>query len=159
MPTAAIRRDLRCRIAAVIAACCLWAASPAAHAQEVVTAPQAWAMAEDGGLVIVDVRTHPEWLETGTAPGAHRISLYDNWGVPNEEFLDKVLAAVGGEHDRPVALICASGARSAYAAGVLREAGFTSVVNISEGMVGNGEAVGWLSRALPVEDCGECPPG
>jgi len=135
---------------------------PPAGAQEpetaLVTAHQAWDLAQEGDLVIVDVRTQGEWRETGVAPGAVRISLYSNWAIPNLDFADEVLAALGGDHDRPVALICATGGRSSYAAGMLRQAGFSHVADVAEGMVGSNAGVGWLSRALPVEDCGDCPP-
>ena len=86
---------------------------------EHVTASRAWDLAEQGGLVIVDVRTQGEWRQTGVAPGAARISLYSNWAIPNLDFAEEVLAALGGDHDRPVALVCATGGRSSYAAGML----------------------------------------
>ena len=123
-----------------------------------VTATRAWDLAEQGGLVIVDVRTQGEWRQTGVAPGAARISLYSNWAVPNDDFVATVLQALGGDRDRPVALICATGGRSSYAANLLRREGFSHVADIDEGMVGSDAGIGWLSRALPVEDCGACPP-
>ncbi|MDA1071874.1 MAG: rhodanese-like domain-containing protein [Proteobacteria bacterium] len=125
---------------------------------EHVTASRAWDLAEQGGLVIVDVRTQGEWRQTGVAPGAARISLYSNWAVPNDDFVATVLQALGGDRDRPVALICATGGRSSYAANLLRREGFSHVADIGEGMVGSDAGIGWLSRALPIEDCGACPP-
>ena len=135
-------------------------AAPATQGQELaeITANQAWDLEQEGGLVIVDVRTQGEWRQTGVAPDAARISLYSNWGVPNFDFAEKVLAALDGDRDRPVALICATGGRSSFAAQMLREEGFTHVADISEGMLGSETGVGWLSRALPLEDCGDCAP-
>lgn len=131
---------------------------PSAFAQEVevVSAQRAWELSQQGDLVIVDVRTPGEWRQTGTVPGTVRISLYSNWGVPNFDFADDVLAALDGDRDRPVALICATGGRSSYAADALRDAGFTHVADIAEGMLGSKDGVGWLSRALPIADCGDC---
>lgn len=132
----------------------------AARADEplVIDATQAWAGVKSHDLLIVDVRTRNEWRQTGTPPGAARISLYDSWGTPTEDFVDLVLAAAGGDRDRPVALICATGGRSAYAAVMLQRAGFSHVADIGEGMVGNDRGMGWLSDALPIEDCVDCAP-
>jgi phage shock protein E len=71
-----------------------------------------------GGARIVDVRT-PEEFEDGAYPGAVNIPL-------------AVLPARMGElapADKPVLLYCASGARSAQAARLLKQAGFTDVTN------------------------------
>jgi len=134
---------------------------PPAGAQEpetaLITAHQAWDLAQEGDLVIVDVRTQGEWRETGVAPGAVRISLYSNWAIPNLDFAEEVLAALGGDHDRPVALICAAGVRSDRAEKILTAAGFTNLQNVSEGMLGRPDAgPGWLNRGLPVTPCPEC---
>lgn len=145
-------------VLAMVAA--LAASPPRAQGAEPVpvTAHRAWDLAQEGDLVIVDVRTDGEWRQTGVVPGAARISLYSNWGVPNLDFAEQVLAALGGDPDRPVALICATGGRSSYAANLLHNEGFSHVAEIAEGMVGSSAGVGWLSRALPIEDCGDCPP-
>lgn len=166
-----LRANLVCRVlgqgvscAPVLLVLALVAGLPGApaHTQqpgpETVTATRAWDLAEKDGLVIVDVRTQGEWRQTGVAPGAARISLYSNWAVPNDDFVATVLDALGGDRDRHVALICATGGRSSYAANLLRREGFSHVADIGEGMVGSDAGIGWLSRALPVEDCGACPP-
>lgn len=133
---------------------------PPALAQDgqtgVLSAQRAWELSQRGDLVIVDVRTPVEWRQTGVVPGTVRISLYSNWGVPNFDFAEDVLAALGGDAARPVALICATGGRSSFAAGLLRDAGFTDVADIAEGMLGSEDGLGWLSRALPVAYCGDC---
>lgn len=146
----------------VVLALLVFLACGRAQAQEAevatISAHEAWDLAQQDRIVIVDVRTQGEWRETGTAPGAVRISLYNNWGVPNFSFADEVLAALGGDPDRPVALICATGGRSSYAAGELHDAGLTHVADISEGMLGSKDGLGWMSRALPIADCGDCEP-
>jgi rhodanese-related sulfurtransferase len=38
----------------------------------------------------------------------------------------------------------------------LREAGFTQVYNIKEGMMGSSAGPGWIARGLPLEACGGC---
>ena len=121
-----------------------------------ISGHEAWELLQDAELVIVDVRTQTEWRETGVAPGAARISFYNIWAVPNDAFVEEVLAALDGDRDRPVALICATGGRSSKAARQLRESGFSHVADIAEGMQGSQAGIGWLSRALPIEHCGDC---
>ncbi len=70
------------------------------------------------GARIVDVRTPAEFAD-GSYPGAVNIPL-------------SVLAARMNElepKDAPIVLYCASGARSGQGARLLRQAGFTDVIN------------------------------
>jgi phage shock protein E len=70
------------------------------------------------GARIVDVRTPDEFAD-GAYPGAVNIPL-------------AALQARLGElepKDKPIVLYCASGARSAQAARILKQAGFTDAVN------------------------------
>jgi phage shock protein E len=71
----------------------------------------------DAGAQIVDVRS-PGEFHSGAYPGARNI--------PVQELASRV-----GELDpgRPIVVYCASGARSAAAAGLLKKAGFADVVN------------------------------
>ncbi len=111
--------------------------------------PDAWAEAESGRVVIIDIRNSPEWAWTGVARGAARASW---WQVPGGNgFLDDVLAIVGNQRSRAIALICARGVRSSAAAAFLRANGFTNVRDIGEGMLGSAAGPGWLARELPVE--------
>ncbi|AXE66240.1 hypothetical protein BBF93_04025 [Hyphomonas sp. CACIAM 19H1] len=93
-----------------------------------------------GEITLIDVRTPQEWRQTGTAPGAQRITLQ------GKDFLKQVMHAAGG-FDAPVAFICRSGQRSGQAAAQARAVGFTQVYNVVGGMEGPG---GWLSERLPV---------
>jgi phage shock protein E len=70
------------------------------------------------GAKIIDVRTKGEF-EDGAYPGAVNIPL------------DVLPAKLGelGPKDQPIVLYCASGARSAAAARLLRQAGFLDAVN------------------------------
>jgi rhodanese-related sulfurtransferase len=69
------------------------------------------------GAVFVDVRTPAEYA-SGCRPGSLNIPLAD---IPRRAAeLDKA---------RPVVLCCASGARSAAAAGILKGLGFSKVLN------------------------------
>lgn len=87
---------------------------------QMTVAELARAMASDG-IAVVDVRGAAEW-EAGHLPGVPNIPLGH-------------LAKRAGElpRDRPLAVHCQSGARSAIASSVLRANGFTNVVNVAGG--------------------------
>ncbi len=70
------------------------------------------------GAKIVDVRT-PEEFDEEHFPGAINISV--------EEVAQRISEI--GEKDHPVIVYCATGARSAYAARLLKAAGYRDVVN------------------------------
>lgn len=74
---------------------------------------------DSGGTLILDVRTPGEY-SMGAVPGAVNLPLDD---------LPSNADAVIGDKNREVVVYCASGARSAYAARVLAQMGFTNVSN------------------------------
>ena len=69
-------------------------------------------------------------------------------------FVRNLAEALGGNRSSPVALICAIGGRSAHMQRILATAGFTNVIDVSEGMFGSSAGPGWLKRGLPVKDLG-----
>ncbi len=121
-----------------------------------ISAPDALALVERNDLTIIDVRRPSEWRDTGLPVGAVGISIHNMIYLERSAFIDDVRDAVGGQTNRPIAVICAAGVRSARAQELLREAGFTAVVDINEGMLGNGHAPGWMARALPTVPCPNC---
>ena len=120
----------------------------------VISAPEAFAKAKAGELVLIDVRSPAEWRESGIPAQALPIALNQAGGV--EAFQRAVLAAVKGNRDQPIAVICACGGRSRQAQRLLEQAGFTQVQDISEGMLGHDDLPGWIKRGLPVVPCKEC---
>ncbi len=115
-----------------------------AMAETTLDAETAFKRAEAEDLLLIDIRQPEEWSETGSAKGATRLDLR------SPDFLDALAALSGGDRNRPIALICASGGRSARMARALTEAGFTSVLDVSEGMLGSSAGPGWIARGLPV---------
>ena len=111
----------------------------------------------DEGWSYLDVRSVAEFAE-GHAPGAYNIPLLDfapGQGLkPNPNFLLEVLAAF--QPERPLVVACKAGGRSARAAAMLTESGFTNVVDMRGGFYGevspNGtvSCPGWATRGLPV---------
>lgn len=129
----------------------LSAVSPA-FADPVLSAPEAFAAAKEGRLLLIDIRTPEEWRETGVAPGAARVDFYRG----PKALLESILQLVGGDRSRPIALICRTGNRTTQAQKLLMEHGFTQVYNVREGMAGSAAGPGWTRRGLPVERCTVC---
>lgn len=75
------------------------------------------------GVQVVDVRERHEFA-AGSVPGAVNIPL--------SEFAARFREL---DADRPVALLCRSGGRSAQAAGFLVERGFADVSNLDGGLL------------------------
>lgn len=112
---------------------------------------------------LVDVRSTVEFEYVGHPVGAIHVAWkdYPDW-QENPEFVAAVSAALGGsdndDRDRPILLICRSGARSYSAAERLSENGYTRLYNVEEGFEGDKDADrhrgtinGWRFRGLPWE--------
>ncbi len=101
--------------------------------------------ARAGDIVLIDIRRPDEWAHTGIADSAVPIDMR----VP--DLGAQLDAALGGDRDTPVALICRSGVRSKYLSDIMAKAGFTQVYDVGGGMVGSSRGEGWLRRGLPVK--------
>ena len=124
-------------------------------AEKRMSAIEAYNGVVNGSLTLIDIRSPGEWEKSGIPKGAVPITMHNPRG--KEAFKKAVLAAVNGDKERPIALICAVGGRSHWAQGYLKKNGFTQVVDVSEGMFGRGKTMpGWLTRNLPVEPCDPC---
>ncbi|QFT57559.1 molybdopterin biosynthesis protein MoeB [Sulfitobacter sp. THAF37] len=110
-----------------------------------LTAPEAFRRAEAGEILLVDIRRPDEWAATGVPRGAVPLDMR------RADFSATLSAALGGDRTRPVALICARGVRSSRMADRMGKAGFTTVLDVPEGLLGSGAGPGWLNRGLPVE--------
>jgi rhodanese-related sulfurtransferase len=103
------------------------------------------------GYVYVDVRSIPEF-DAGHPTGAYNVPL-NHMGpagmAPNPEFMAVMEKAF--PKDAKLVLGCQGGGRSLRAAGMLEQAGWTSVVDQRAGFVGHGEP-GWRPAGLPVSN-------
>ena len=120
----------------------------------IISAADAFARAQAGELILIDVRSPYEWRQTGIPAGAQRATVHNSRGLAG--FFKEVVAIVGDAKGKAIALICARGWRSAAAASYLHKKGFTRVYDVSEGMLGRDDDPGWLERKLPVEPCDKC---
>jgi rhodanese-related sulfurtransferase len=134
----------------------LFAAAPGtAGAGSVIDSAKALAGVAAGDMILIDVRSPQEWRETGVPQGAKAVTIHNPDGMAG--FVAAATRAVNGKKDQVIALICARGWRSFRAANALRDAGFTNIMNVREGMLGNPiDGPGWLDRKLPVERCKNC---
>ena len=119
-----------------------------------IAADEAFQKAQEGELLIVDVRSTQEWQDSGVPQGARRITIHGPEGLAG--FVAALRQDLDGATDRPVALICAGGRRSTMAQAALQEAGFSQVFNVKEGMFGSDSGPGWLQRSLPLDACQNC---
>ncbi len=110
-----------------------------------LSAADAHKQALSGDVLLVDIRTHGEWKQTGLGASALPISMH------KPGFLDKLAEAAGQDKNKKIALICATGGRSHWLQGQLAKFGFTNVVDVSEGMLGSSAGPGWLKAGLPVK--------
>lgn len=116
----------------------------AALAQEKIDVATAQQLAENGEVLLLDIRTPREWKQTGVSPLATPLNMRER------SFGADLMALIDSNRDQPIALICASGGRSGYLAKVLSEAGFSEVYDVTEGMMGSGAGPGWIGAGLPV---------
>ena len=107
-------------------------------------APAAFQAAAAGKLLLIDIRRPDEWQASGSAAPAQRLDMR------RKDFTPALLALAGGDRNAPIAVICARGVRSARLAARLRDAGFTDVSDVAEGMFGSAAGPGWIARGLPV---------
>ncbi|MEM6305328.1 MAG: rhodanese-like domain-containing protein [Pseudomonadota bacterium] len=112
-------------------------------AADALSAPEAHAQALSGAITLVDIRRPDEWARTGVPEGGLPLDMR------RADFTEVLLAEVGAT-GAPIALICARGVRSRGLSARLREAGFSRIIDVPEGMLGSGAGPGWLARGLPV---------
>lgn len=100
-----------------------------------------------GQMIIVDVRTPPEWAETGVPQDAITVDMQD------PAFVQKMVELRLANPDLEIGFMCRSSNRSSQVQKALSQAGFDRVYSIVGGMSGNGEATGWIADGLPTEKC------
>jgi rhodanese-related sulfurtransferase len=88
------------------------------------------------GVPIVDLRTAPEWKQTGVVERSQMLTLFDERGRADPEaWLQQVDQAVGAE--KPVILICRTGNRTRAAARFMnQQTPARKIYNVTEGVVG-----------------------
>lgn len=96
------------------------------------------------GVPVIDIRTAPEWEETGIVSGSHLLTYFDAQGnVDSSAWLEKVKTF--SKPSDPVIVICRSGNRTKKVSQFLSEqAGYAKVYNVKHGMRE------WIKEGRPV---------
>lgn len=97
------------------------------------------------GATLVDIRTEPEWHQTGIIADSHLLTLFDEQRhmIDPDNWLAQVKTIA--PLDKPVILICRVGNRTIPATQLLARSGFRKVYNVTGGIMA------WLKDGLPVE--------
>lgn len=120
-----------------------------------LTPSQAWALAEAGAALIVDVRSPEEWHFVGHVPGSVLVPWAAGTALrPLPDFIGRLADAVPPRGR--LLFLCRSARRSVSAATAAAAAGFDLSFNILEGFEGDldengrrGTTGGWRWRGLP----------
>jgi hydroxyacylglutathione hydrolase len=96
---------------------------PAARTERLSAAALPERLAHDPGVQLLDVRERDEW-DAGHVPGSLFTPWHDIRAIPT-----------GLDPERPIAVICSSGARAATAASLLELHGARSVLHVADGGV------------------------
>jgi len=100
--------------------------------------------AKAGKLVLVDIRTPEEWADTGVPENAIKLDMTGS-------AFEVRLAALKLDHPgKPIALICRTGNRTSTLQKTLAARGWTNLIDVRGGLLGNPRDKGWLSENLPV---------
>lgn len=115
---------------------CLALSALAAQAEVIDIDNAQLAQLMKSGVTVIDIRTKPEWEETGILPDSKLLTFFDERGKADPAaWLDKVkpLAKPGD----PVVVICRSGNRTKPVSQFLsQQAGYAKVYNVKSGIKG-----------------------
>ena len=101
-------------------------------------------VAQQKGVVVIDIRRAEEWAETGIIEGAHTITAFTQSGQLHSEFQRKFIAIVSTP-DTPVMLYCRTGNRTGIIGNALvGQLGYSDVTHLKDGIVG------WAAGGAPV---------
>ena len=88
------------------------------------------------GVTVIDIRTQPEWEETGIVAGTKLLTFYDERGRADPDGWLERLKPLAKPGD-PVAVICRSGNRTRSVSQLLsQQAGYAKVYNLKNGIKG-----------------------
>ena len=88
------------------------------------------------GVPLIDVRTAPEWEQTGIVPGSHLLTFFDTRGKADPATWLQKAKTIAKPGD-PLIVICRSGHRSSAVSKFLSEqAGYAKVYNVRNGIRG-----------------------
>ena len=124
--------------------CCLALSAVVARAEVIDIDNAELAQLMKSGVPVVDIRTQPEWEDTGVLAGSKLLTFYDERGRADPAAWLEKLKPIAKPGD-PVVVICRSGNRTKAVSQLLsQQAGYARVYNVKSGMkgwIGSGGAV------------------
>lgn len=135
----------------LLLSCCLALASLLAHAEIIDIDNSELERLMKSGVPVIDIRTMPEWQETGVIANSRLLTFFDEQGqVDAAAWLEKLKPIA--KPNQPVIIICRSGSRSKAASQFLsQQAAYSRVYNVKSGIkgwLGNGGAVIPASQSI-----------
>ncbi len=89
----------------------------------------------DKNVKIIDIRTPPEWLETGVVPNSEKIMFFDAQGNYNIKNWLTQLTKIVKDKNQPFVLVCRSGNRTEQVGNFLsKEMKFKNVYHLQHGI-------------------------
>jgi rhodanese-related sulfurtransferase len=115
---------------------------PAPHS---ISVREAHERAKAGTSVLIDIRRPEEWADTGVAEGAIKLDM-------TSPLFEARLATIRSENPgKPIDMICRTANRTRDVQMQLSRRGWTNLVNVRGGMLGNPGNPGWLDEKLPLQ--------
>jgi rhodanese-related sulfurtransferase len=115
-------------------ACCWLFAACAARADIIDIDSAGMAKLIASGVPVIDIRTSPEWAETGIVPGSHLLTFFDERGNADPAAWLQRAKAIAKPGD-PLIVICRSGNRTkALSQFLSQQAGYAKVYNVRNGI-------------------------
>ncbi|WP_420860624.1 rhodanese-like domain-containing protein [Algirhabdus cladophorae] len=110
----------------------------------ILSAPEAADKMQSNDMIVLDIRSPQEWAQTGVAKGAWPVSMHQ------ADFGQRLNVILQNYRPDQIAMICATGGRTAYIIDILAKNNISGVADVSEGMMGNPKGPGWIARGMPV---------
>jgi rhodanese-related sulfurtransferase len=109
-----------------------------------ISVREAHERAAAGRALLIDIRTPAEWRDTGLPANAIALDM-------TSPVFEARLAMLRAENPgKPIALICRTASRSRNLQRLLAGRGWTNLVDVRGGMLGDGQNKGWLDENLPL---------
>ena len=137
--------------------CCLALSAVVARAEVIDIDNAELAQLMKSGVPVIDIRTQPEWEDTGVLAGSKLLTFFDERGRADPAaWLEKLKPLA--RPDEPVVVICRSGNRTKAVSQFLsQQAGYAKVYNVKSGIKGwiaSGSAVVPAKQSIAI-----CSPG
>lgn len=128
----------------VIIAACFMLFALAARAEVIDIDNAQLAKLSAAGVPVIDIRTKPEWEQTGIVPGSHLLTFFDERGNADPgAWLNKAQAIA--KPNEPVIVICRTGNRTkALSQFLSQRVGYAKVYNVKHGITA------WAKEGRPV---------